>query len=209
MDSVFKKYIETFSFQSKENNHEIVSFSDFFKELSIFSDYKNISISVTYLNNENFFISNNHTKGFFLERDISIDKLENINTEYKKIQKSIGKITNLFGFENRYLENITELLSNDADSFGLGVFTEEFNNRIRNNEQKNKIDINTLFTIGYEGNGNRLILDKNNNLYIYGHDLISSNYDTLEDFPPNTFYSIPNIKNLTDLISMFFDDFVK
>ena len=137
------------------------------------------------------------------------DKLENINTEYKKIQKSIGKITNLFGFENRYLENITELLSNDADSFGLGVFTEEFNNRIRNNEQKNKIDINTLFTIGYEGNGNRLILDKNNNLYIYGHDLISSNYDTLEDFPPNTFYSIPNIKNLTDLISMFFDDFVK
>ena len=203
-------FLNTFHREKQGTENEIVKFSDFFKiEESIFSEFDKKDISVTKLKDGKFFVSNCKDKGFFVEKNSNIDKIPNVSIYYKKLQKNIGKITDLYGFTNRYFENIIELLSNDSDSKGLGEFTSEFLERSRNNLMVGKINIENLFTIGYEGNGNRILLDLDNRIYIYAHDLATRYYQTIDNVPHNTFLTMPKLLTLNDFLNVFVTEFFK
>lgn len=209
MDIVYKSFLDTFHYEHKENENKVLMFSDFFKtDENILAEFGKEHISITDLKNGKFFVSNCRSKGFFLEQNSDIDNLAEISIEYKNLQKAIGKATDLFGFTNRYFENIIELFSNDIDSKGLGEFTSEFLERSNNKQIVGNININNLYTIGYEGNGNRILLDKDNNVYIYAHDLATRFYRKIDEVPQNTFMYIPKLQNLNDFVINFFNEFL-
>ena len=155
-----------------------------------------------------YFISNQENKGFSLEQNSNINKLENINSTYKSYQQKIGKITEIFGFENDYFKNLIEVLSNDELSKGLGDYTNKFLRKSKNIRKFENIDIDKIFTIAYEANGNRIVINNENEIYIYAHDLIESRYEIINDIPKNTFYKIPKISTLEEFIKAFFEDFL-
>lgn len=76
-----------------------------------------------------------------------------------------------------------EIFSNDEASEGLGDFSTEFLERSDNRRIVGNIDIDRIFTMAYEGNGNRIILTKENSVYIYAHDLTTHHYETLKEIP--------------------------
>lgn len=209
MDIVYNNFLEYFSQQSKAEKTNSLFFSDFFDcSLSCFKNYKKDKINITKLNNGKYFISNQENKGFSLEQNSNINKLENINSTYKSYQQKIGKITEIFGFENDYFKNLIEVLSNDELSKGLGDYTNKFLRKSKNIRKFENIDIDKIFTIAYEANGNRIVINNENEIYIYAHDLIESRYEIINDIPKNTFYKIPKISTLEEFIKAFFEDFL-
>lgn len=209
MDIVYENFLNSFHREKQGVDNEIVKFSDFFKiEGEFFSEINKKDISITKLNDGKFFVSNCKDKGFFVEKNSNIDKVIDVSIDYKKLQKNIGKITDIYGFTNRYFENIFELFSNDSDSKGLGEFTSEFLARSHNKPIIGKIDIENFYTIGYEGNGNRILLDKDNQIYIYAHDLATRYYQKIDNIPQNTILIIPNLLTLNDFVSSFFTEFL-
>jgi len=209
VDNVYEKFLNTFHRENQESENSIKRFSDFFKiNENNFSDFNEKKISVTKLKDGKYFISNLNSKGFFVEKNNDIENVSNISEIYTKTQKAIGKVSDLFGFTNRYFENLVELFSNDKDSIGLGELTSEFLEYSSNLRIVGNIDIDNLFTIAYEANGNRILLDKNNQIYIYGHDLITHHFQKIDGIPKNTFYRIPKIFTLNDFVINFFNDFL-
>ena len=69
-----------------------------------------------------------------------------------------------------------------------------------------KINIENLFTIGYEGKGNRILLDL---VYIYAHDLATRYYQTIDNVPHNTFLAMPKLLTLNDFLNGFLTEFFK
>lgn len=210
MDIVYEQFLNTFHQENQATKTEIRKFYDFFsvsEKLKLENSFAGINVSVVSLKNGKYFISNEKSKGFFLDRNSDIEKVQDITSEYKELQKSFGKITDLFGFTNRYFENIVELFSNDRESIGLGDFTEEFLSRTDNETVLGSININKLFTIAYEANGNRIVLDNDNHIYIYAHDLMTHHYQIIRGIPKNTFYKIPNINTLSEFLIAFLEDF--
>lgn len=208
MDKIYEDFIKTFHRENLMIENQTQTFMDFFPNISKDSSpYNENEISITKLKNGKFFISNGASKGFFLERNTDIEIISAVSEEYRKIQKSVGKVTDLFGFTNRYFENIIELFPNDKDSIGLGDFTAEFLGRTNNERIIGEINIDNLFTIAYEANGNRIVLNKNNCIYIYGHDLATHHYQKINGIPDNTFYTIPQINSLNDFLEAFWNDF--
>lgn len=210
MDCVYKNFLDKFSQDSHEIESKSVRIVDFFS-LDFIKDMKFLSekmISVTLLDNGKYFISNCKTKGFVLERNNDIESINDISPKYKEFQKNIGKITSLFGFKNKYFQNISELFSNDEDSHGLGDFYEEFMERSDNYKTLGNINIDRIFTIAYEANGNRIVLTNDNYVYIYAHDLIMHHYEKLNEIPSNTFYLIPQMHSLEEFVKAYFNDFI-
>ena len=208
MDIVYEKFLNIFHRENQATEIAVTKFSDFFSiPQKWMGSFASMNISITKLKNGKYFISNGKSKGFFLENNSDIEKIPNVSCEYKELQKSLGKITDLFGFTNRYFENIIEIFSNDSESIGLGEFTAEYLNRTKKEKNVETINIDNLFTIAYEANGNRILLDNNNNIYIYGHDLAVHHYQVIDDVPKNTFYKIPNIYTLSEFVVCFFKDF--
>ena len=62
--------------------------------------------------------------------------------------------------------------------------------------------------MAYEGNGNRIILTKENFVYIYAHDLATHHYEKVKEIPKNTFFAIPKMYSLEEFVIAFFDDFM-
>lgn len=210
MDCVYKKFLDKFSRGSHEIENKNVRIVDFFN-LNFIKDMEFLNekiISITLLNNGKYFISNSKTKGFVLEMNNDIESINDISSEYKELQKNIGKITSLFGFKNKYFQNISELFSNDEDSRGLGFFYEEFMERSDNRKILGNINIDRIFTIAYEANGNRIVLTNDNCVYIYAHDLVTHYYEKLDGMPKNTFHLIPQMNSLKEFVKAFFNDFI-
>lgn len=209
MDIVYESFLKTFSRENLEIENKDISFHDFFGGSSdVLKPLGNSRISVTKLTDGKTFVSNFKSKGFFIEESTNVGNILGITSEYKTLKKSVGKITDLFGFKNRCLANIVEIFSDDKDSEGLGCFTDEFLARSKNTRKISNIDIDKIFTIAYEANGNRIVLTENGSVYIYAHDLDASQYEKIENVPKNTFYAIPGAKTLNDFVMMFFADFL-
>lgn len=210
MDNVYEAYLKTFSYQSQEVNNKIMKFSDFFSlDYDDISHINDSTINITSLTNGKFFVSNCKTKGFFLDKNSKIETIDSISVEYRKMQRKIGKITDLFNFDNRYFMNIIEIFSDGEYSNSLGEFTSEFLKRNRDMRTAGNINIDEIFTIAYEGNGNRIVLTKDNSVYIYAHDLQTRYYEQINEMPKNTFFAIPKIHSFNDFVKAFFEDFVK
>ena len=120
MDCVYKNFLDRFSRKNQEIENQDMKFADFFKFNLKGLEYLNEKmISVTRLDNSKYFISNCKTKGFLLEKNADINKLNAVTQKYKDLQNAVGKITDLFGFTNKYFVNIVEIFSNDEASNGL------------------------------------------------------------------------------------------
>jgi len=209
MDCVYKNFLDRFSRKNQEIENQDMKFADFFKFNLKGLEYLNEKmISVTRLDNSKYFISNCKTKGFLLEKNADINKLNAVTQKYKDLQNAVGKITDLFGFTNKYFVNIVEIFSNDEASNGLGDFSTEFLERSDNRRIVGNIDIDRIFTMAYEGNGNRIILTKENFVYIYAHDLATHHYEKVKEIPKNTFFAIPKMYSLEEFVIAFFDDFM-
>ena len=85
--------------------------------------------------------------------------------------------------------------SNDKDSHGLNLFHDEFMGKSNNHEIVGGINIDRVFTIGYETNGNRIVLTKDNYVYIYVYDLVIHHYEKVHGIPKNTFFHSSYGKN--------------
>ena len=107
MDKIYEDFIKTFHRENLMIENQTQTFMDFFPNISKDSStYNENEISITKLKNGKFFISNGASKGFFLERNTDIEIISAVSEEYRKIQKSVGKVTDLFGNEQRYDKDI-------------------------------------------------------------------------------------------------------
>ena len=178
------------------------------KEILPFGEIENnYDINITEIDSKHVFISNTESKGFLVERSFDCPEYEFCSL-YKNIVKSVGCIKELYNFKNEYLENISELFTYDNDSVGIGEWEEDFGKKILKSKLNPSIKPNELYTFAYEANGNRYLLNKDGDVFLYANDPNYRNIKLLDNCPKYTFYKCMDINNIKDFLHIFIKDFI-
>lgn len=121
--------------------------------------------------------------------------------KYKLLQSALGNIVETFGFESvrdDWLCNLNWFLGAEELEFGLNSWKDYFEERC---EDENKVpilerqgqvfDIDNLFIMAEEANGNLLLCDANTEeVFLFAHDHCFENISVCGDLPEYTFYTV-------------------
>lgn len=173
-----------------------------FEEIDI-----DLNINITEIDREHIFISNTESKGFLVEKPSKSPKYDFCSL-YKKIITSIGCIKELYNFNNEYFENIAELFTYDDESIGIGEWNNDFEKKILKSKLNPNIKPDELYTFAYEANGNRYLMSKAGNVFLYANDPNYRNIEVLDNCPKYTFYKFMDLSSINDLVKLFINDFI-
>lgn len=211
MNKVFEKYLSTVGQRYsgcsiiEETTQEFILNN----EVIIF----NVTVFLS-KNDEKIRFYENGDKGFIVKKNkIS----NNIITIHKKNLLEFGVISDLVGFNNLYLQNITEAFLYENVFEKLPFLIEHLKEAFASNYSFHKVNqlmatlgvnFENLFAFAYEANGNVFLLDNKGELYLYAMDHNYTNLKQVEGYPPYTLYTIEELHTINDFITIFFRSFM-
>ena len=114
----------------------------------------------------------------------------------------------MYNFNNEYFENIAELFTYDDESIGIGEWNNDFEKKILKSKLNPNIKPDELYTFAYEANGNRYLMSKAGNVFLYANDPNYRNIEVLDNCPKYTFYKFMDLSSINDLVKLFINDFI-
>ncbi len=137
--------------------------------------------------------------------------LPDILPNHKRIVSELGVISDLFGFTERHLQNISDAFVCDNKMQDINYIAEDLIEKV--SEDKNSVtnspsvNLQDLIPFAYEANGNVFMYNKAGELFLYGMDHSYEDVTCVEGYPAFTLYRISEIQTLDDFIITFLQNF--
>ena len=126
-----------------------------------------------------------------------------VDRKNKSIYDKIGELVDFVNLEKSNLFVATNVLFPfGEEGRGIEEYKEHYLNRCRLESYEPIEDFLSLKSFGYEGNGNLFLYDNTGKVYKYVHDGIMNDSSVMKckDVPAHTFYYIPEIATLNDVL---------